>query len=212
MYCILLIFYTTTNPITGCTPKLMSLFKILNKWSLNTSVLFVVRQSRLLRHISTVHKTEPQVKKALKSPSTSVEHIHKFAQFQKESIDEKTLPGYTDSANLPKRKVPVICAALQTAKDFTARNNSTSINRHANTTVVMKHHLQFLWKSMNTTEDKYTTEIFAKFHDDEVGKNVPIGSHNCSDWKEKISKKSRKDTQTDAGKNIQWLKWDYRCT
>ena len=105
-----------------------------------------VWQSRLSRHMSTVHKAEPQVTEALKPSTTSVERVHTCAELRKECIftenmfQATVLYLHTNG----KGKVRVICAAVPIVKASTAKSSSTNIKRSADLTLLMTPYLRFL--------------------------------------------------------------------
>ncbi|KAI0232280.1 hypothetical protein LSAT2_017393, partial [Lamellibrachia satsuma] len=63
-----------------------------------------VWQSRLSRHMSTVHKAEPQVTEALKPSTTSVERVHTFAELRKECIFTENMFQATQSVPAYQRE------------------------------------------------------------------------------------------------------------
>ena len=99
-----------------------------------------VWQSRLSRHMFTVHKAEQQVTEALKPSTTSVERVHTFADIRKECSRLHSLYLHTNG----KGKVRVICAAVPIVKASTAKSSSTNIKRSADLTLLMTPYLRFL--------------------------------------------------------------------
>ena len=134
-----------------------------------------VWQSRLSRHMSTVHKAEPQVTEALKPSTTSVERVHTFAEIRKECIFTENMFQATQSvpAYQRERKGSSDMCCCSNCKGFYSKkqfHKHKEICRPNTSDDTLSSVPVDAFKSMKTIEDEFTTEILAKFHNEEIGK------------------------------------------
>ena len=133
-----------------------------------------VWQSRLSRHISTVYKSETQVKEILKTSTTSTQRIEQLAVFRKEGIFNENVFQATQPEPTYQRERKGL-SALSCCSRRKGFYSSKQFHKHkdsckGNTDDILSSVGVDAFKTMGAVEDEFTTEILAKFHNDDIGK------------------------------------------
>ena len=133
-----------------------------------------VWQSRLSRHISTVHKSETRVKEILNTSTTSTQRTEQLAVFRKEGIFNENVFQATQPEPTYQRERKGLSAlsCCSRCKGFYSRNQ---FHKHkelckGNTDDILSSVRVEAFKTMGAVEDEFTTEILAKFQNDDIGK------------------------------------------
>ena len=133
-----------------------------------------VWQSRLSRHISTVHKFETQVKEILKTSTTSTQLTEQLGVLRKEGIFNENVFQATQPEPTYQRERKGL-SALSCCSKGTGFYSSKQFHEHkeickGNTDDILSSVGVDAFKTMSTVEDEFTTEILPKFHNDDIGK------------------------------------------